>query len=835
MKQVPVLMIALLAAALPLRAQSHAPSQDSVKAKLAQGARALVPGANRQQSTSGAASAVRTQAAAASSQPTLQISSGVGPLVLHTFDVPTSATDGQGPDAPVIFASDGRLYSTTTAGGKNGCGTIFSYDPATQAYLTLYSLDCNKDGELPLSGLIQATDGYLYGTTIASGPVASPVFGGSIFRYNIATGAFTTLYRFQHGGTPYGDLIDDGNGTLYGTTFADGAHGDGSIWSWSYATNKFNTLYSFTGEVDGAGATGGLVLASDGRLYGTAAYGGTLGWGTAFVINTDGTGFKSFYSFTDFYLGLDGSAPSADLVEAQDGNLYGTSCCGGALGVQGAFFRITPNGADSTLTPLAALGQSLYPTPFVEGGDVDLGRPMIAGDGYMYITPSYGGSNPGGTTLQMDTFGDANRIYSFENPYDDFAVSPLGGVMEGQDGNLYGATYTSPFASGILYALNTGLPPAISLTTSTTSAYVGVPLSIDWSVNNAFSNNAAVCMARSTDGTFGGNGSAGLRSIAGEQNVTPVGSGDVTYSFTCGGVESATAKVHVSRVPTTTAVVTASSVEQGQTAKISAKVTAHVGTNAPNGSVSLVVNGQTLSKAALSNGTATFFIPTSGVAPGLYKGYVSYAGTNTFYGSTSTNDLVDLRVLPKASFVASPATTIQGLDSTFTVHLTNTGAPAPTGTVTFKSPTINFGSTTVTKGVASLLANFATAPAGTYQITATYSGDNYNEPVSATQTIQLNRAETIATLTGPAAINAGSSGEYKVVVIRPNLPGTATGKITLALGTAVVGSGTLSGGTATITVFSSAAKAGTYHLTAQYSGDQNDTSSLSLPLVVTIR
>ena len=827
MKQVPVLLLALIAAALPSAAQSN----QAVKEKLAQGVEGLVPGARHLAESTNVS--VKKQAAAANT-PTLQLSGGVSPAVLHTFNAPTSL-DGQGPDGPVIFASDGKLYSTATAGGKNGCGTIFSFDPATQVYVTVYSLDCDKDGTLPVSGMIQAADGYLYGTTIGFGPAAAQVPGGGIFRYDISTGAFTSLYRFQHGGTPYGDMIDDGHGTLYGTTFSDGAYKDGSVWSWNYTKNTFKTLYSFTGEQDGAGVTGGLVLASDGRLYGTATYGGTFGWGTAFVLNTDGSGFKAFYNFTNFYSAVDGSSPSADLVEAQDGNLYGTSCCGGNLSLQGAFFRITPNGANSTLTPLAALGQSVYPTQFAEGGNVDLGRPMIAGDGYMYLTPSYGGTNPGGTTLQMDTFGNANRIYSFENPYDDFAISPYS-VMEGQDGNLYGATYSSGFASGILYELNTGLPPAITLAASTSSAYVGVPLSLGWSVNNAFSNNAAVCLARSTDGTFGGNGAAGLRAISGSESVIPLASGSVTYSFTCGGVESATTTVQVSKVATVTTIESApATIQQGQTAKITVDVAAHVGTNLPVGSVGLVVGSQTLSTATLSGGKATFSLPTTTIAPGIYQVHVAYGGSTAFVNSVSADVKLDIKVVPAITFRANPAATTQGLDSTFTVLLGKTGAPSPTGTVTFSSPTYKFGSRSVSGGMVSFVANFGQIAAGTYVVTAAYSGDNYNEAVSAVQTIKITKATTATSLTGPTTISAGSSGSYRVSVSRPNLPGTATGKVTLLFGTASVGSAELSGGVATLAVPSTVMKAGTYQVISQYSGDENNTPSSSLPITATIR
>jgi uncharacterized repeat protein (TIGR03803 family) len=830
MKQAPALTLALIAVSLPSVAQTS----QAIKQKLAEG---IVPGQHRPQPSSQDLAALLAAAPqATTSSPTLQLLNNVPSSVLHIFGAPQASPDGQYPDAAAIFASDGKLYSTTTSGGLQGCGTIFSFDPATQAYTTLYSLDCEKDGTAPIGGLIEAVDGYLYGTTTAFGSTGSEVYGGSIFRYDMATKTLTTLYRFQHGGVPYGDLIDDGHGTLYGTTFSDGSTGNGSVWSWNYESNSFKTLYSFTGGGDGAGPTGGVVLASDGLLYGTATGGGQYGLGTAFSLNTDGTGFQAFYGFSNFALGPDGEYPSADLVEAQDGNLYGTSCCGPGTIPQGAFFQIVPGGANSTLNGLAMLGQSVYPTPLAEGGDVQLGRPLIGGDGYMYISPSEGGSNSAGSVVQMDTFGDASRIYSFQSPYDDFARGPYGGVIEGQDGNLYGVTFSSGYAPGILYALSTSLPAAISLNSSTASGYVSVPLTLDWQVNNAFSLNAAVCVARSTDGTFGGNGQTGLRSIAGVEKVTPLASGTVTYSFTCGGVESATAVVNVSEVPTTTTVVSSpSTLKQGQPAQIGVVVAQHAGSNLPQGTVALVIGGKTLATATLSGGKATFSLPTSSIAPGIHTGYVAYSGSKTFQSSNSASISFDLKVQPTVQFVANPATTTQGLAITFYVALGNTGAPRPTGTVAFSGEGFTFGSAPVTNGIASFVADSAQVPAGKYKITATYSGDNYNEAVSSSQNVTLTRAVTSTGLTGPQTIQAGASASYQVSVARPNVAGVPTGTVTLLAGSTQVGSAKLSAGSASITISSSALPPGSYRLVAQYAGDANNTASASSPLVVTVQ
>jgi len=208
--------------------------------------------------------------------------------------------------------------------------------------------------------------------------------------------------------------------------------------------------------------------------------------------------------------------------------------------------------------------------------------------------------------------------------------------------------------------LNTALPTAISLTASASSAYVGVPLTLDWSVNHAFSNNAAVCVARSTDGTCGGNGSLGVRAIEGSASVTPLASGSVTYSLTCGGVETATTTVQVNKVPTTTTIVSSThTVEQGQTATISVGVAAQTGSNLPAGTATLIFGGKSIATASLSNGKTLFSIPTASFAPGVYPIAVSCAGSKTFLNSVSTNGSIDMELLPIITFQASPTTTTQ--------------------------------------------------------------------------------------------------------------------------------------------------------------------------------
>ncbi len=135
-----------------------------------------------------------------------------------------------------------------------------------------------------------------------------------------------TSSSLRTGSAPYAALIDDGKGALYSTAANGGVNQVGSVWSWNYHTNTFKTLYSFLGTTDGISPAAGLVLASDGNLYGVAGAGGTLQYGTAFVLGTDGSNFQVFHGFTN---GADGGSPG-DLVEYSDGNLYGINNSGGS-------------------------------------------------------------------------------------------------------------------------------------------------------------------------------------------------------------------------------------------------------------------------------------------------------------------------------------------------------------------------------------------------------------------------------------------------------------------------------------------------------------------------
>jgi uncharacterized repeat protein (TIGR03803 family) len=227
-------------------------------------------------------------------------------------------------------ASDGSFYGTTSGGGVNGNGTMFQIS-TNRALTTLYSFTGGDDGENPVGGLVQGSDGSFYGTTDYGGTYTN---FGTMFRIS-ASGALTSLYSFtggDDGSLPYAGLVQGSDGNFYGTT-------DIGI-VFKISTNE--VLARFGAINDGWVNEAGLVQGSDGNFYGTTLYGGTgsveFGGGTVFKISASGV-YTSLYSFTD---GTDGAWPTAGLVQGSDGNFYGTtSGIGAHVRRNGTVFRLT--------------------------------------------------------------------------------------------------------------------------------------------------------------------------------------------------------------------------------------------------------------------------------------------------------------------------------------------------------------------------------------------------------------------------------------------------------------------------------------------------------------
>lgn len=246
--------------------------------------------------------------------------------VLHSF----TGNDGQNPQGDLI-AINGTLYGTTNGGGANGIGTVFSVDPSSGAETVLHSFaGAVNDGSRPAAGLLNF-HGTLYGTTSTGGSNS----GGTVFSIT-TSGKEKIIYSFGgksgDAGSPYGGLIAIKD-TLYGTTQYGGGSNNGTVFSVTVGgTEKVLHAFDFS---DGQYPYGSL-LNLNGTMYGITQFGGANGYGTVFSITKSGTE-EVVYSFKG---GNDGALPYAGLINV-NGTLYGTTEAGGP-NTHGTVYSIVP-------------------------------------------------------------------------------------------------------------------------------------------------------------------------------------------------------------------------------------------------------------------------------------------------------------------------------------------------------------------------------------------------------------------------------------------------------------------------------------------------------------
>lgn len=301
---------------------------------------------------------------------------------LHNFCSQVPCSDGSDPVGGLVQATDGNLYGTTATGGTTQMGTAFKIT-LDGTLTTLATFGGSVSGQGPSAALVQGTDGNFYGTTARGGNdtcflrAGYQVSCGTVFKMTPA-GTVTTLALLTQatGFWPLAPLIQGSDGSFYGTASKGGGTaepGDGTIFKIT-SSGTFTVLYRFSGT-DGEKPLGALVLGSDGNFYGTTSFGGgDPGFGgTVFKLTPGGT-LTTLYSFGSG----EGFGPSAALIQATDGNFYGTTG-GNGTAVSGTAFKITPGG---TLTTLASFSGTNGETPIV---------PLVEGPtGLLYGTTEYG-------------------------------------------------------------------------------------------------------------------------------------------------------------------------------------------------------------------------------------------------------------------------------------------------------------------------------------------------------------------------------------------------------------------------------------------------------------
>jgi uncharacterized repeat protein (TIGR03803 family) len=358
------------------------------------------------------------------------------PAVAHTEKVLYSfgsySGDALWPYAgSLVMDTEGNFYGTTYAGGAYDYGTVFKLTPSGTETV-LYSFGSpTGDGQHPCAGLVMNKKGILYGTTYWGGANGY----GTVFKLTPA-GVETVLYSFKgypDGGKPMAGLIMDKNKNLYGTTTSGGANGDGAVFKVTPSGTE-TVLYSFEAIPDGNTPYGGLIMDSTGTLYGTTFYGGTYNDGTVFKLTPSGTE-TVLHSFSFLIGSGDGEYPLDGLIMDKNGNLYGTTEQGGAHG-DGTVFELTAAGVESLLYSFGSQpgdGSNAYPYAGV----------IMDKKGNLYGTTIFGGADNDGMVFKVYNKGGTWKetiLHTFVGEPGD-GERPFGGLIRDKMGNLYGTTY----------------------------------------------------------------------------------------------------------------------------------------------------------------------------------------------------------------------------------------------------------------------------------------------------------------------------------------------------------------------------------------------------------
>lgn len=380
--------------------------------------------------------------------------------VLKSF---TSVPDGNVPYAGLAYDTNGLFYGTTASGGISNAGTIFSLDKngygykASSGYKTLFNF-FTTNGVVPYAKLLLASDGCLYGTTYAGGISNS----GTVFKINRDGSGFAVLHSFTgttDGKNPETGLVEGTDGALYGTTYFSDSVTRGTIFKINKDGGGYVVLHAFTGNPDGQQPTGKLLKGSDGALYGTTGFGGSHGRGIVFTINNDGSVYNAIYIFGS--ITGDGGQPLGGVIEGSDNVLYGTTYHSGGTGYDGTIYKLNKDGGSyQVLHRFSTAGGD---------GQRGSGELLEGADGALYgATDS--SVNANGSIFKLNKDGNGYQLLRLFTGTAGDGSSPRCALTQTGDGVLYGTTqFGAVGGAGCVFALSDSVLPSHALFVATSS------------------------------------------------------------------------------------------------------------------------------------------------------------------------------------------------------------------------------------------------------------------------------------------------------------------------------------------------------------------------------
>lgn len=402
--------------------------------------------------------------------------------VLHEFD---AATQGSNPRGNLVFDNASQtIYGSCSNGGPAGFGTAFSFNLSSEEFEVMHVFTGVNSGSFPQGGLILASDGLLYGTTQFGGEASQ----GTIFSIDPVSGDYSTIYDLNNitadGRYPSGKLLETESGLLMGTCSEGGSAGTGTIFSCT-TSGAFTRMHSFSAASDGGFPKTGITAGSDGFYYGVTEFGAGNGFGSIYRISQTGV----FTKLHDLNYTENGSNPVAPLIELTDGSFAGCAVSGGgnnfgtvfnysdegvakihdfSLPLEGAvpvgllfsgseYYGITSLGGEYNngvfyTADLAGNREKLHDFQGQTEGQ-DPNGDLVENNGSFFGTAKFGGANSSGTAFAISSAGEFTLLHAFEGGNN--GEFPYSGLCLHDDGFLYGTTISGgSFGDGILFRLD---------------------------------------------------------------------------------------------------------------------------------------------------------------------------------------------------------------------------------------------------------------------------------------------------------------------------------------------------------------------------------------------
>ena len=348
-----------------------------------------------------------------------------------------NSQEGKHPKASVSTAGE-TIYGITSAGGEYESGTIFKFED--DSLIVLVHLQPNLQGTDAAGEFLQVGD-QTWITTTFNGAANN---SGALLRFDSAEG-LSVLEAFSSpttGGNPSGALIYNGaTQSLFGTCSSGGNGSAGTVYRYSLSDNALTVVHHFGDATDGQYPQGGVILGSDGMLYGTTQSGGLYGQGVIFGLDPE----TGVYLVLHHLNSSDGRYPFGNLIESSPGTLLGVCSEGGSFNT-GTVFKCTTEGSFSVLKQLNSS---------VDGGFSKSGLTSDGQGAFIGVT-EYGGANGFGTLFTITESGTFYKVHDFD--YTNEGSNPVTRVSTGENGAVYGVCAAGGAADfGTLFSFSSGI------------------------------------------------------------------------------------------------------------------------------------------------------------------------------------------------------------------------------------------------------------------------------------------------------------------------------------------------------------------------------------------